>query len=73
MQMQVGRGLKMVAKMAFDKKLAKMASPTRKAETYTIVDGKVDGVPVSVLTDKVLELGNSFQQTADKLYIIVRR
>jgi hypothetical protein len=72
MMMQVGKGLKAVARKAFEDKVRTLANPTLKTATHTIVGGKVSGVPVNVLMDAVLAAGNSFQQTADKFYVARR-
>lgn len=72
MTVQVGRGLKLVAKKAFDEKVAKLANPTLKTANYTIVNGKVSGVPVSVLVDAVLARGNQFTQTSCS-FMVARR
>ena len=72
MMMQVGKGLKAVAKQAFDAKVARLARPQLKTATYNLVNGKVEGVPVGVLVDAVLAAGNTFNQTANKFYVAKR-
>lgn len=72
MQMQVGRGLKSVAKAAFDVKVMHLANPVLKTATYVIVGDKVNGVPVSILTDAIVSRGHKFTLSADRLYVARR-
>lgn len=72
MMMATGKGLSAVAKKAFDAKVCKLANITRQTESYVVINHKVHGVPVSVLTDKILEYGHKFQLTATMLYVAKR-
>ena len=70
MQMQVGRGLSMVAKKEFEQRVARLASMfTTTAKTLIVVNGKVDRVPV----DKIIAaLGADihYRLTDNRLYLV---
>lgn len=70
MQMQVGRGLSMVARKGFEQKVKRLANMfTMNAKTLIVVNGKIDGVSV----DKVIAaLGADIQHrlTDTRLYLV---
>ena len=67
---EVGKGLTMVARRAFQQKVNRLASLIRtNAKTMIVVNGKVEGVP----TDKIiaaLDKNVSFQLTENRLYLV---
>jgi hypothetical protein len=64
-----GRGLKLVAKRAFDAKVARLAHPTKKLAAYAVKNGKVEGVPLNILIDAVLAAKNHFTHTGADFFV----
>lgn len=70
MQMQVGLGLKMVAKREFDLKVARIASMLRSnAKTLIVVNGKIEGVAVDKIV-AAIEPGVEHRITENRLYLV---
>jgi deoxycytidine triphosphate deaminase len=69
MLMQANRGLKMVAKRAYDQKVKRLASLyARNTKTLIVVDGKIEGVPVTQII-AALDSDIQYVQKENRLYL----
>lgn len=70
MLMQANRGLSMVAKREYERKVRRIASLiARNAKTLVIVNGKIEGVDVAKII-AALDSDIQYRQTPDRLYLV---
>ena len=70
MQMQVGKGISMVARVEFERKLADMLDMSKVTfKSWPIVNGRANGIPLTVLKDRAFQRRIQFNDEKNRFSI----